>query len=286
VTFDQDALDACVHCGLCLTSCPTYDVTRLEQHGPRGRIEGMRAVHRGEISPLDPDYVESMQTCVQCRACELVCPSAVPFGQLMESARADFAQADTQWRRHERRSQEEDPSSAASATEPSAVVGERLGRLMLLLVRHPLLLHVVTLVLQVVQRVGLERCLPSAARVGRPVRPARRGGADRIGSDVVHLYRGCVMDRWFGDVQEASRRVLSTAGYEVATRRRGPSATRSRGRPKDGGGARGGPRGSSPGPRSSSPVRSCIRWPGLRPLEPVSRSSSLLLHRLTDRVGQ
>jgi heterodisulfide reductase subunit C len=85
--FDADQLAACVQCGFCLSSCPTYETTHLEEHGPRGRILAMRLVQDGELSIDDPDVVDSLESCVQCRACEAVCPSLVEFGSLMETAR-------------------------------------------------------------------------------------------------------------------------------------------------------------------------------------------------------
>ena len=82
---DDDELAACVSCGLCLPSCPTYRVTGEESASPRGRIAAMRAVHAGAV--MDTAFTEFMDLCVQCRACEVACPSAVPFGRLMEGAR-------------------------------------------------------------------------------------------------------------------------------------------------------------------------------------------------------
>ncbi len=84
---DEDDLVACVSCGLCLPHCPTYRVTGLEAASPRGRIVAMRAVDLAG-APVDAEFERYMEECVQCRACEAVCPSAVPFGQLMEDARA------------------------------------------------------------------------------------------------------------------------------------------------------------------------------------------------------
>ncbi|MGH9002918.1 MAG: 4Fe-4S dicluster domain-containing protein, partial [Acidimicrobiia bacterium] len=71
-----------VSCGLCLPHCPTYRVTGEESSSPRGRIAAMRAVHGGATA--DDDFLRFMDECVQCRACEAVCPSEVPFGHLME----------------------------------------------------------------------------------------------------------------------------------------------------------------------------------------------------------
>ncbi|HEX8581591.1 MAG TPA: (Fe-S)-binding protein, partial [Acidimicrobiales bacterium] len=88
---DDDDLAACVACGLCLPHCPTYRVTGEEPASPRGRIAAMRRVH-WDGAPADDAFVGVMDACVQCRGCETACPSAVPFGRLMEHTRAALAE--------------------------------------------------------------------------------------------------------------------------------------------------------------------------------------------------
>ena len=77
----------CVHCGLCLSSCPTYSVLSLEPESPRGRIALMKAVNEGRTG-VNPLVVSHWEKCLQCRACEAVCPSGVPYGRIMEKTRA------------------------------------------------------------------------------------------------------------------------------------------------------------------------------------------------------
>ena len=77
----------CVHCGLCLSSCPTYAVTGLETESPRGRIALMKAVNEGRLE-ITPRVVSHWDACLQCRACEAVCPSGVPYGRIMENTRS------------------------------------------------------------------------------------------------------------------------------------------------------------------------------------------------------
>ncbi|NDF17817.1 MAG: hypothetical protein EB079_07635, partial [Verrucomicrobia bacterium] len=50
-SLDYSILQQCMHCGMCLPTCPTYDATKLEQHSPRGRISLMRAIADGQLSP-------------------------------------------------------------------------------------------------------------------------------------------------------------------------------------------------------------------------------------------
>lgn len=82
----QIALD-CVHCGLCLSSCPTYQVSGQEASSPRGRIYLMRAFEEGQQADTET-FREHLESCLVCRACETVCPSGVRFGSMMEEFRA------------------------------------------------------------------------------------------------------------------------------------------------------------------------------------------------------
>ncbi len=86
-------INACVHCGLCLSACPTYRETGLEQYSPRGRIYLMKAVADGRIGMESEVFQEQMGACLNCRACEAVCPSGVLYGQILESSRTQIEQA-------------------------------------------------------------------------------------------------------------------------------------------------------------------------------------------------
>ena len=86
-------INTCVHCGLCLSACPTYRETGLEQFSPRGRIYLMKAVADGRIGMESDVFQEQMSACLNCRACEAVCPSGVQYGQILESARTQIHHA-------------------------------------------------------------------------------------------------------------------------------------------------------------------------------------------------
>ncbi len=96
---DQD-LFKCVRCGLCMQHCPTYVETGLETESPRGRLYLMRALAEG-AARATPTAIGHLDQCLQCRNCEAVCPSGVPYGRVMERARADVlgsADAPLTWR--------------------------------------------------------------------------------------------------------------------------------------------------------------------------------------------
>lgn len=84
----QFDLDKCVHCGLCLNACPTYRELGLEMDSPRGRVYQMVQVANG--APITPSYLEHIGLCLACRGCESACPSGVPYGRMVEDARAQI----------------------------------------------------------------------------------------------------------------------------------------------------------------------------------------------------
>ncbi len=83
-------LETCIHCGLCLTACPTYRTLRIEPDSPRGRLYLMRGLAEGRIEP-DAGVVHHLDQCLDCRACESVCPAGVPYGRLLEQTRGQLA---------------------------------------------------------------------------------------------------------------------------------------------------------------------------------------------------
>jgi len=85
---DRKLIKQCIHCGLCLSACPTYKVLGSELDSPRGRIYQMRALQEGRIAPDDPNFRLHIDRCLNCRACEPACPSGVQYGQLLEATRA------------------------------------------------------------------------------------------------------------------------------------------------------------------------------------------------------
>ncbi|HSS09046.1 MAG TPA: (Fe-S)-binding protein [Acidimicrobiales bacterium] len=183
---DDDELAACVSCGLCLPYCPTYRVTGEESASPRGRIAAMRAVQAGAV--MDSAFTRFMDLCVQCRGCEVACPSAVPFGRLMEGARHALV-TETKYQPWWRRA-------------GYAVLG-----------RHRLLVAVTTGG-AVAQRL---RVLPKrlSARLALPRLPLRQAALSASGSDV-WLYTGCVMDAWQRHIHLAAQRVIEATGAGVA----------------------------------------------------------------------
>lgn len=201
----------CVHCGLCLSSCPTYRATGREQSSPRGRIYLFRNAAEGRI-PLDAVAAEA-GLCLGCRACETACPSGVQFGRILELVRADVADAGL------RRG-----------------LAARLERLALRsVVPRPRRLRAFVDVLSALQGARLDRVLGRLlpGRLGAllslvppvPPRRLRRALPERIPADgtrrgTVALFSGCVMSELFADVNAATARVLARNGFDVVVPRK------------------------------------------------------------------
>ena len=201
---DED-LYKCVHCGLCLNVCPTYLETGLETESPRGRIALMKAVHEERVGLTDR-VVPHMELCLQCRACEVVCPSGVPFGRLMEATRTQI--------RHRRK---------------GPLVRRFLLRLLFRhLLPHQRRLYLLGRLLHLYQRTPLGRILrrlPGAAGELQQQIPALSGSFFRPRAEPfepvgevtarVGLLSGCIMPLAQAPTMEAAVRVLTRNGCGV-----------------------------------------------------------------------
>lgn len=195
----RDELDSCVSCGLCLPHCPTFRLTGDETASPRGRLAAMSAVAEG-FSEVDEVFADVMGFCLQCRACEVVCPSLVPFGRAMEGARAEI-------------------------TEQLPSTGRRIRHFLLgRLLGMRGMMRLGAFGLAVIQRLGLVRLgigpLKRLAGLRRlPLAGRRFSGAGWAGGDsdmgTAALLTGCVMEPWFGPVHDATIGLLQRAGYSV-----------------------------------------------------------------------
>lgn len=91
-TLDYSVLQQCMHCGMCLPTCPTYMETKQERNSPRGRISLLRAVADGELQ-VTKALSDEMYYCLGCLACQTACPAGVHYAELFETARAEVEQA-------------------------------------------------------------------------------------------------------------------------------------------------------------------------------------------------
>lgn len=198
----------CIHCGLCLNTCPTYRLSGSESSSPRGRIHLMRAVAEGRLEP-DADFAEEMDFCLVCRHCESVCPAGVHFGAMMEFTRDAWI-----------------GGGHPAARGRLARLALRLG-LGALARRRALGLSIG--LLSLAQRSGLLRLVaPLLGERGRsiaslpPVPPRgqrrplpARSPARGQRHEAVAMLEGCVMPELYGRVNRATAEVLAASGADV-----------------------------------------------------------------------
>ena len=89
---NDDILSQCIHCGMCLPVCPTYELTKMERSSPRGRIRLIKSVARGEME-ITQIFADEMNFCLDCQACETACPAGVKYGSMVEAARVEVEKA-------------------------------------------------------------------------------------------------------------------------------------------------------------------------------------------------
>ena len=192
----HDDLNTCVQCGLCLPHCPTFRVTGLETSSPRGRIAAMRAVQEGQAT-VEGDFTRFTDECLACRACEAACPSSVPYGRLIEAARAQTEAARPA------------PERAVRRAGINGVIGHRrLTRLM-------------GWGLAVMQALRLDRLAPARLSMATPrvtLRGMRQPLPEPVGDGPeAMLLTGCVMDIAFRPAHRATLHAMARAGYRATT---------------------------------------------------------------------
>lgn len=215
--LDYSVLQQCMHCGLCLPTCPTYLETGRERNSPRGRISLMRAVADGELA-VSRSFAEEMSYCLGCLACTTACPAGVDYGTLFEAGRAE--------------------------SERSGVVASPLRSFVRFFTLRFLLFRPWALRLEgrlqrlfetsglrsLIRRSGIYSILPR--RIGELERqslPIQRHFSDKLiqltekpaaaTRHRVAVLTGCIQDIAFSDVNRATVDVLLANGCEVTTPR-------------------------------------------------------------------
>lgn len=215
--LDYSVVQQCMHCGMCLPTCPTYDATKLERNSPRGRIALMRSIADGEL-PATQTFADEMYFCLGCLACMTACPAGVNYAGLFENARAD-----------------------AEASGVNASVKRGFIRWLTLewLFREPARLQLVGRMIRAYQELGIQtfirrsgllRLLPKrlreleamtptveAAFSDELIPPVMRPAGD--GKHRVALLTGCAQDLIFSRINRDTAEVLVRNHCEVVTPR-------------------------------------------------------------------
>jgi len=201
-----ELISRCVHCGLCLPTCPTFAELGVEMDSPRGRIRLMKNVWDERLEADSPAFADHMAKCLDCRACETACPSGVSFGKLMEAARSQVVAA-----------RRPSPIEAALRravfrglipSPPRLALFARFGHLskrlgMRTVLRAIGLRHLAELLDLIPDAAPSSAALPARFAAVGP----KRG--------TVALFTGCVMRAAFAGTNAATARVLARNGVEV-----------------------------------------------------------------------
>lgn len=203
----------CVHCGMCLESCPTYEITGQEQHSPRGRVHLIQSVALGRLE-VNEELIDPVFDCLDCRACTTACPADVNVGGLIEEARGQIRQAM--------------PLTGWTSTVSKLVLEklfpypERMNKL-----GNLLRFYQKSGMQTVVRKTGLINIMPDhlaemegiMPEIQEPVRKKYKNEkvikAQGDKKAEVAMLTGCVMDVMFADVNEATINVLTRNGNDV-----------------------------------------------------------------------
>jgi len=192
----ESIINDCIHCGLCLPTCPTYRETGLEAESPRGRIMMMDAALKGELKSQD-SFNEHVSTCLGCYTCETVCPSGIEYRDLLSHCKSTILK----------------PSYSFKTL------------ILLTIVNRPWLLQLFGFLGALTQRLKIDILMKKISHQfwGLPHLPFRgfKSSAneiypatkEKIGT--VAFFTGCVMDNLYPNIHQATIRILQWNGYEV-----------------------------------------------------------------------
>ena len=203
----EELISACVHCGFCLPTCPTFAVLGVEMDSPRGRIRLMKTVWEHRLGADAPGLEDHISKCLDCRACETACPSGVEYGKLVEGARSQIvlARPRSPIERLIRAAAFElllPHRRALGAFATLSIAAKRLGVGGLLRATR----------LGVAGRMAdLLDLLPGRVTASRSTSASARGTPRAR----VAMLEGCVMGSVFGETNAATARVLARNGVEV-----------------------------------------------------------------------
>lgn len=204
----------CVHCGFCLPSCPTYQLWGEEMDSPRGRIDLMRQALEGKVE-LDNSFASHIDACLGCMACMTACPSGVQYDQLIEATRAQIER-----------------------NVPRSPIDKAYREAIFWLFPYPRRLRKAALLGLLYKKSGIGKLIESSSLA--KIIPARLASLQEMLPEIslgdlkrarrivperaltttnprlrVGLQTGCIASVFFGDVHQATIRVLDAEGIEV-----------------------------------------------------------------------
>ncbi len=207
----QELIDSCVHCGFCLSTCPSYRVIGKEMDSPRGRIYLMNGINKGTAN-LDETTTQHFDSCLGCLACVSTCPSGVQYDRLLSATRPQVER-----------------------NQPRSLKDKLIRFLIFNLFPYPVRLKLLLPLLWLYQTLGLQKLVQASGilktffpRLAAMESILPRISLDAMFKDYPHViptqgekrYRvgvilGCVQRLFFSPVNEATVRVLTANGCEV-----------------------------------------------------------------------
>ena len=206
-----ELIDTCVHCGFCLSTCPSYRVIGKEMDSPRGRIYLMDAINKGEAT-IDVATSSHFDSCLGCLACVSTCPSGVQYDKLLAATRPQIER-----------------------NQPRSLSDRLIRTLIFNLFPYPNRLRNLLPPLWLYQKSGLQKLVRSTGLIKKltprlaamelilpeitadswssnlpEVIPAQGETRYRVG-----MILGCVQRLFFSPVNEATARVLTANGCKV-----------------------------------------------------------------------
>jgi len=215
--LDYSVLQQCMHCGLCLPTCPTYEATKVERHSPRGRIALMRAIADERLA-VSKAFADEMYFCLGCLACMTACPAGVNYAELFEHARAEAEESGVL------------QSPRRNLIRTVAIRGLFMNLKRLRLVGRLIRTYQQLGIQSAIRRCGVLRLLPHRLRELEAMTPEVQAKfSQELIAPVtapegqkryrVALLTGCAQDLIFSDVNRDTAEVLSRNGCEVVTPR-------------------------------------------------------------------
>jgi glycolate oxidase iron-sulfur subunit len=187
-----------VHCGLCLSSCPTYLTTGLEAKSPRGRLMIMDKLQSID-GKVDNEIINHLESCLDCRSCETICPSGVDYHSAFQKTVEKY-----------------------KLNQPKTIISKFIlfgieNRAWLSFVSKILIISKKIGLLKILSRFGFATAIQGNSIPVGPILKMKEGlyKTTLKSKGLIGLYTGCIMDEWFNEVHKTTKDVLNKLGYDV-----------------------------------------------------------------------